>query len=80
MYSLMGAGTYGNSGINPLVSFRMWKTFALPRLLYGLAISKLRHSDTMQLETLQRSVLRRPQCLPKNTADVAEYRLLGNPI
>ena len=55
----------------------MWKTFALPRLLYGLSISKLRHSDTIQLETLQRSVLRRPQCLPNNTADVAEYRLLG---
>ena len=57
IYSLMGAGAYGNSVMNSLVSFHMWKTFALPRMLYGLEISKLRHSDTVQLEALQRSVL-----------------------
>ena len=41
MHSLMGAGAYGNTGMNPLVSFQMWKTLALPRLLYDLDISKL---------------------------------------
>ena len=45
-------------------------------MLYGLEISKLRHSDTVQLEALQRSVLRRLQCLPNNTVNVAEYCLL----
>ena len=77
MYSLMGAGAYGNSGLNPQVSIHMWKTFALPRMLYGLEISRLRNSDTMQLEALQRSILRRIQCLPNNTANVAVYCLLG---
>ena len=80
MYSLMGAGTYGNSGMDPLVSFHMWKTFALQRMLlqlYGLEMSKLRQSDTMHLETLQRSVLHRLQCLPNNTGNVAVYCLLG---
>ena len=77
MYSLMGAGAYGNSGLNPQVSIHMWKTFALPRMLYGLEISRLRNSDTMQLEALQRSILRRLQCLPNNTANVAVYCLLG---
>ena len=77
MYSLMGAGAYGNSRMNPLVSSHMWKTFVLPRIMYGQAISKLRHSDTIQLETLQRSVMRRPQCIPNNTANVAVYCLLG---
>ena len=77
LYSLMGAGAYGNSGLNPPVSFHMWKTFALPRMLYGFECSNLRLSDTVQLESLQRSILRRPQCLPNNTANVAVYCLLG---
>ena len=34
MYSLMGAGAHGRSGMNPLLSFHRWKTFALPRMLY----------------------------------------------
>ena len=73
----MGAGAYGNSGLNPQVSIHMWKTFALPRMLYGLEISRLRNSDIVQLEALQRSILRRLQCLPNNTANVAVYCLLG---
>ena len=63
----------GNSGLNPQVSIHMWKTLALPRMLYGLEISRLRNSDTIQLEALQRSILR----LPNNTANVAVYWLLG---
>ena len=77
LYSLMGAGAYGNSGLNPPVSFHMWKTFALPRMLDGLEVSNLRRSDTVQLESLQRSILRRLQCLPNYTANVAVYCLLG---
>ena len=77
MYSLMGAGAYSNSGMNPLVSCHKWKTFALPRMLYGLELSKLKHSDAMQLETLQRSVLCRLQCLPNNTANVAVRGAFG---
>ena len=55
----------------------MWKTFALPRMLYGLELSNLRRSDTVQLESLQRSIPRRLQCLPNNTANVAVYCILG---
>ena len=77
LYSLMGAGAYGNSGLNPPVSFHIWKKFALPRMLYGLEVSNLRRSDTVQLESLQRSILRRLQCLPNVTANVTVYCLLG---
>jgi len=27
MYSLMGAGLHGINGINPLISYKLWKTF-----------------------------------------------------
>ena len=47
----------------------MWKTFALPRVLYGLEVPNLRRSDTMQQ--------RRLQCLPNNIVNVAVYCLLG---
>ena len=60
MYSLMGAGAYGNSGLNPLVSSKTWKTFALPRMLYGLEVYNLRQL----LDSVQREILRRIQCLP----------------
>ena len=73
----MGAGAYGNSGLNPPVSFHMWKTFALPRMLYGLEVFNLKRSDTVQLESIQKSILRRLQYLPNNTANVAVYCLLG---
>ena len=45
MYALMGAGAYGSCGLNPLVSSKMWKTFALPRMLYGLEVCNLRHEE-----------------------------------
>ena len=64
LYSLMGAGAYRNSGLNPPVSFHMCKSFALPRMLYGLEVCNLRHSDTMHIESLQRSILWTLQGLP----------------
>ena len=80
LYSLIGAGAYGNSGFNPPVSFHMWRIFALPYqgcMLYGLEVSNLRRCDILQLESLQRSILRRLQCLPNDTANIAVYCLLG---
>ena len=77
MYALMGAGAYGNSGLNPLVSSKMWKTFALPRMLYGLEVCNLRQADIEQLESVQRGILRRIQCLPDRVAIAAVYGLLG---
>ena len=34
MYSLMDTGAYDNSGLNPSISCKMWRTFALPHMLY----------------------------------------------
>ena len=51
----------------------MWKTFALPRMLYGLEVFNLTHSDTMQLKNHYKEVPYE-DC---NTANVAVYCLLG---
>lgn len=77
MYSLMGAGAYGNSGLNPSVSCKLWRTFALPRMLYGLEVCSLRQADVGILEGVQKGILRRLQCLPDRAANVAVHCLLG---
>ena len=46
-------------------------------MLYGLETYCLRSKDVQQLEQLQRSVMKRIQCLPINTATSAAYGLLG---
>ena len=44
MYSMMGAGVYGGSGLSPVVSAHLWKTYVIPRVIYGLEVSFVLHS------------------------------------
>ena len=41
MYAMMGAGTYGCSGVTTTVIARLWRVFALPKMLYGLETYRL---------------------------------------
>ena len=68
MYSLMGAGVYGGSGLSPMVSTHLWKIYALSRVLYGLEVQTCLQSDIQTMEQLQRSMLRRIQSFPNSTA------------
>ena len=77
MYSMMGAGVYGGSGLNPIVSSHLWKIYMVPRVLYGLEILPLTLADITALERLQREMLRKLQSLTRNTATVAVTCLLG---
>ena len=77
MYAMMGAGAYGSSGVTPPLVAHLWKTYALPRMVYGLEVFYLSNKDILQLEQLQRTVLRKIQSFPINTSLVAVYGLLG---
>ena len=77
MYAMMGAGAYGSSGVTPPLVAHLWKTYALPRMVYGLEVFNLSNKDILQLEQLQRTVLRQIQSFPINTSLVAVYGLLG---
>ena len=77
MYSLMGVGAHGSSGPNPKVSAHLWRIYALPRVLYGLGVQSCSRTDIQVMEQLQRSILRRIQSLPRNTAIPALYCLFG---
>ena len=74
---MMGAGAYGSSGVTPPLVAHLWKTYALPRMVYGLEVFNLSNKDILQLEQLQRTVLRQIQSFPINTSLVAVYSLLG---
>ena len=76
MYAMMGSGAYGSSSVAPMVIAHLWKVFALQRMLYGLETYCLRTKDVQQLEQLQRSLMKRIQCLPIRTA-ASGYGLLG---
>ena len=45
MYSMMGAGVYGGSGLSPVVSAHLWKTYVIPRVIYGLEVLSYPLSD-----------------------------------
>ena len=52
IYSLMGVGAYGNSGLNPMVSAHLWRIYVLPRVLYGLEVQTCLQSDIQAMEHL----------------------------
>ena len=77
IYGLLGAGLHVRKGFSPIVAHNLWRTYAVPRCLYGLEIMNLTKKDQDMLEMAQRKILRQIQGLPPNTASVATYVLLG---
>ena len=77
MFAMMGAGAFGSSGVAPPLVAHLWKIYALPRMIYGLEVFSLSTDDIMQLEQLQRKVIRQIQSFPNNTTLTAVYGLLG---
>jgi hypothetical protein len=59
------------------VSIRLWKTYVLPRRLYGIEILNYTKGDIEEFEKLQLQVCRQIQGLPNRTANIATYSLLG---
>ena len=76
-YSLMKSGFHGSNGLNPKVSYRLYQTYVMPRMLYGLEILDLRKKDIKQLSDFHIDLLRRIQALPTRAALSAVYLLVG---
>ena len=77
MYSMIGAGVYGGSGLSPVVSAHLWKTFVIHRVIYGLEVLSYTLSDLHCLERMQRDMLRKIQSLSMSKASVAVNFLHG---
>ncbi|CAG2217043.1 unnamed protein product [Mytilus edulis] len=57
MYSLLGAGLHGINGINPLLSYKLWRTYVIPRMLYGIEILNITKTDIQKLEAFQKKII-----------------------
>ena len=44
-YALMGTGFHGFNGLHPKVSLKLWDTYILPRLTYGLEVLQCYQTD-----------------------------------
>lgn len=77
IYSLLGPGLSARRGFSPITAFSLWKTYVVPRILYGLEILDSSKTDMEKLERFQRQICKHLQSLPDRTASVAVYSLLG---
>ena len=77
VYALLGPGLHARHGMPPTVSIRLWKTYVLPRSLYGIEILNFTKGDIEKFEKLQLQVCRQIQGLPNRTANISTYSLLG---
>ena len=72
----MKSGYHGSNGLNPKVSYRLFQTYVMPRMLYGLAILDLRKKDIKQLSDFHIDLLPRIHALPSRAALSAVYLLV----
>ncbi|CAG2257957.1 unnamed protein product [Mytilus edulis] len=77
IYSLLGAGLHVRRGFSPMVAYKLWRTYAVPRSIYGLEVMNLLAKEKDMLELAERKILRQIQGLPNNTANMAVYTLVG---
>jgi hypothetical protein len=76
-YSMTSMGLHGFNGLNPMTCLHMYKTYILPKILYGLESVVLAKGHLRKLELLHRSLLRHFLSLPPGTAIPAVYMLYG---
>ena len=77
MFMLMRVGVHGTDGLGPCSTFKIVKTYVIPKLLHGLEAVVLKQKDIESLEAFFRKILRQIQSLPESTAKEGIYLLLG---
>ena len=78
-YSLVGTGFHGNNGISPAFTIPIYRTYVIPRLMYGLEAITIKDKHLSQLDRYHRNTLRELQTLPTRTAKCAIHLLAGTP-
>ena len=77
LYALLNVGVHGNTGLNPKITYKIYRCYVLPRLLSGIEAIPLNKSELNELELFHRKTLKSIQSLPPNTASSAVLLLLG---
>ena len=77
IYALLGPGLHARQGTCPTISYKIWKTYVIPRILYGVEVLNHTLTDIKKLERLQVQICKQIQGLPERTTNLAAYSLLG---
>ncbi|CAC5377727.1 unnamed protein product [Mytilus coruscus] len=77
LYSLMNTGLHGTNGLNPQTSYKIYKSYVIPRLLYGMEILPLNQSQHDIMTRFHTKTLRNIHSLPTRTATGSVFMLLG---
>jgi hypothetical protein len=67
----MGAGLHELNGVNPKVAIHLIQIYVMPRLLYGLEITTLRHNEIQKLEIYFKKLLKQVRPIIKYVASLA---------
>ena len=73
----MGSGFHGTNGIDAVTSYKIYHTYVLPRLIYGLEVLPLKKKHVENLEAFHRKSIRYLQSLPQRIATATIYLLVG---
>ncbi len=68
---------YGLNGLHISVNIKLFNSYQLPRLLYGLEVLPLNKGDKEAIDQYHRITLKYLQHLPPGTATVSLYLILG---
>ena len=65
------------NGLKQCVNGKLWSTYVIPRLLYGLGVLDLKQSDLQRLESYQNKSLKQIQHLPDRAPISPSLALMG---
>ena len=74
---MMSVGMFGLTAAHPTAGLKLWQTYYLPVLLFGLEVERLTSGNIDQLEGCQRRMLKNIMHLPQSTAIPALHILSG---
>ena len=73
----MGAGVYGLNGLHIHTNLKIFMSYQMSKLLYGLEVLPLLKGDKDALDLYHCTVLKHLQHLPSGTSTAAVYLILG---
>ncbi|CAC5424233.1 unnamed protein product [Mytilus coruscus] len=77
LLSLMNTGLHGTNGINQQTSYKIYQSYVIPRLVYGMEILPLNQRQLDIMTRFHTKTLRNIQSLPTKTATGSVLMLLG---
>ena len=77
MYALMGSGSHGVNGINPIIIRKIWQTYNLPRSTHGMEVQILNDIELRSFQQHENAFNKMYQTFPKFAPNILSHILMG---